>query len=138
MNCFSKHILMLSQKLSRINVKKAQLLIDKQIGDKNRLEQIQLKLGRGLPLLSENQAYLNALILENLSTEEINAIVKEVEEAKLENFNLVEKNHLHCICCGMTKPKLDGGGICDECFYDYRIKISKFLTKPVGNLGIWF
>lgn len=93
-----------------------------------------MKLTRGLPLLAENQVYLNGLILENFSTEEVDAIVKEVESISLEKSEFSQENFLYCICCGKAKRKLDGGGMCNECFRDYRLKLSKFLTKPIGNM----
>ena len=78
-------------KLRQITIKKAQILIDKKIGDKDRLEQIQMKVARGLPMLADNQAYLNSLILDNLSTEEIESIIKEVKSAELEKSDLTDQ-----------------------------------------------
>ena len=122
-------------KLQRITIKKIELLISKNIGDAKRLEQIQMKIARGLPLFSENQAYIDALILDNLSVDEIESIKKDIESATLEKSNYDEQEMLHCICCGNAKTSLNSGGMCTECYYDYRIKISKFITKPTGNLG---
>ena len=120
-------------KLRQIAIKKTQLLIDREIGDKSRLEQIQMKVARGLPLFTESQAYLNALILENLSADDIQSIVEQVESAKLEKSEISESELFHCICCGNATKKLDGGGMCTNCYLDYNIKISKFITKPTGG-----
>ena len=122
-----------SFKLRQIVIKKIELLIDKNLGDKTRLEQIQLKLARGLPLFSENQAYIDALLLDNLSYEEIELIKKEVESATLEESDLDEQELFHCICCGNVQKSLGIGGMCERCYLDYNIKISKFVTKPTGS-----
>lgn len=127
-----------SFKLRKVEIKKIELLISKNIGDKQRLEQIQMKLARGLPLFSENYAYVDALILENLSTNEINTIKKQVKSMILEKSEFDEQNTFQCICCGNSKKSLDSGGMCTECYYDYRMKISRFVTKPMGNLGFLF
>ena len=89
-------------------------------------------------MFSENQAYVDALILENLSENEIDLIRKEIESATLEKSDYDEQQMLHCICCGNAKKSLDSGGMCTECYYDYRMKISRFVTKPTGNLGLLF
>ena len=72
-----------SFKLRQIVIKKIELLIDKNPGDKTRLEQIQLKLAQGLPLFSENQTYIDALLLDNLSDEEIKMIKRDVKSPTL-------------------------------------------------------
>ena len=123
------------RKLRQIQIKKAQMLIDKKIGDKQRLEKIQLKVARGLPMFAENQAYLNALVLENLSEEEIQLINKEVETAKLEKLDIMQQNQLRCVCCGNVAKRLDGGGMCTNCFRDYALKISKFFNGPTPGGG---
>ena len=120
-------------KLRQITIKKAQILIDKKIGDKDRLEQIQMKVARGLPMLADNQAYLNSLILDNLSTEEIESIIKEVKSAELEKSELTDQETFHCICCGNLTKSLDSGGMCSNCYLDYNVKISKFITRPTGG-----
>jgi len=120
-----------SFQLKQIVIKKIKLLIDKKLGDKTRLEQIQLKLARGLPLFSENQAYIDALILDNLSDEEIEVIKKDVESATLKEYPLDEQKLFHCICCGNVQKSLGSGGMCAICYLDYNIKISKFVTKPI-------
>ena len=122
-----------SFKLQRIAIKKIELLISKKIGDKLRLEQIQMKLARGLPLFSENQAYIDALILDNLTDKEIESIKKDVESAVLEKSKEEEQRLFHCICCGNVKKSLDSGGMCTNCYLDYNIKISRFITKPTGG-----
>ena len=128
-----------SHKLRQIQIKKAQMLIGKKIGDRARLEQIQMKIARGLPMFTENQAYLNSLVLENLSDAEIQSIVEEVKAAILEKSDLSQENQFHCVCCGNMTKKLDGGGMCTNCYLDYNIKISKFLTRPMGGRwGIYF
>ena len=121
--------------MKKIEIQKIDLLLSKKIGDKQRLEQIQLKLARGLPLFSENHAYVDALILENLSDEEIESIIKQIKSETLKKSEIDVKEMLHCICCGNAKESLDSGGMCTECFLDYRLKISKFITKPTGR---WF
>lgn len=120
-------------KMRQITIKKIELLISKNIGDAKRLEQIQFKLARGLPLLSENQAYIDALILDNLSYEEIDSIKKDIESATLEESNFDEQELFYCICCGNAKKSLGVGGMCNNCYLDYNIKISKFITKPTGR-----
>lgn len=40
-----------------------------------------MKIARGLPMFSENHAYVDALILDNLSNDEIQSIKKDVESA---------------------------------------------------------
>ena len=128
-----------SFKIRQIAIKKAQMLIDKKIGDIQRLEQIQMKLARGLPVFTENQAYINALILEHLSPEEVQSIVNEVEAAKLEKPDNSDNAIFHCICCGNATRQLEGGGMCSNCYLDYNIKISKFISKPFGGgVGITF
>ncbi len=122
-----------SFKLQRIAIKKIELLISKKIGAKQRLEQIQMKLARGLPLFSENQAYIDALILDNLTDKEIDSMKKEVEPAILEKSKTDDQKLFHCICCGNVKKSLDGGGMCSNCYLDYNIKISRFITKPTGR-----
>ena len=119
--------------IRRITIKKIQLLIDKKIGDINRLEQIQMKLARGLPLLTENQAYLDVLVTKNISNEEIQKIIQKIESTPLEKSELHECNVFHCICCGNATRKTDGQGMCINCYLDYNIKISKFITKPTGR-----
>ena len=121
------------QQLRRIQIKKAQTLIDRGIGDKERLEQIQMKIARGLPMFSENKAYLDSLILENLSEEEIKSIIEEVQSNKLEKTELKEKESFHCVCCGQLSINHDGRGMCGSCYLDYNVKISKFITRPMGG-----
>lgn len=120
-------------KIRQVTIKKIELLVSKKIGDKKRLEQIQFKLASGLPLFSENQAYVDALILDNLSDEEVNSIKKDVKSAVLEESELDEQELFHCICCGNAKKSLSNGGMCNNCYLDYNIKISKFVTKPTGR-----
>ena len=122
-----------SFKIRQITIQKIELLISKNIGDAKRLEQIQFKIACGLPLLSENQAYVDALILDNLSIDEIDSIKKQVESATLEESTLDEQELFHCICCGNAKKSLGNGGMCNNCYLDYNIKISKFVTKPTGR-----
>ncbi len=124
-------------KLRQITIKKAQILMDRDIGDAARLEQMQMKVARGLPMLVDNQEYLDGLVLENMTDEEIQAIVKDVESAKLEKSEIVEREMFHCICCGNIAKSLDGGGMCTYCYLQYNMKISQFLTKPTGG-GIPF
>lgn len=126
-------MIMNSFKLRQVDIKKIELLLSKNLGDQSRLEQIQMKLARGLPLFSENRAYVDALILENLSNEEIESIKKQVESAVLEKSEFDKQEMLYCVCCGNAKKSLDGGGMCTSCYLDYRIKISKFVTKPMGG-----
>ena len=76
---------MSDHKVRQVTIKKCKLLIEREIGDKERLEQMQMKVARGLPLLVSNQAYLDGLVLENLTEEEIESIKKEIESAVLEN-----------------------------------------------------
>ena len=123
-----------SFKLQQITIKKIELLIKKNIGDVKRLEQIQMKIARGLPMFSENQAYIDALIIDNLSNEEIQSIKKDVESAILEKSEFDEHKMFHCICCGNSKKSLDGGGMWTSCYLDYNIKISRFITKPTGRV----
>jgi len=92
-----------------------------------------MKVARGLPLFSENQAYIDALILDNLTDKEIQSIKKDVESAVLEKSEFDEQRLFHCICCGNAKKSLDGGGMCTSCYLDYNIKISRFITKPTGR-----
>lgn len=122
-----------SFKLKRIAIKKIDLLISKKIGDKQRLEQIQMKLARSLPLFSENQAYVDALLLEHLTNKEIQLIKQDVNSAILEKSEFDKQEMFHCICCGNIKKSLDAGGMCTSCYLDYNIKISKFVTKPTGR-----
>jgi len=98
-----------SFKLRQITIKKIELLIEKNIGDFNRLEEIQMKIARGLPMFSENQAYVNALILDNLSDEELQLIKKDVQSASLEESSFDEQKLFHCICCGNAKKSLNSG-----------------------------
>ena len=107
--------------------------MDKEIGDKKRLEAMQMKVARGLPMLSENKAYLDALILESFSEEEVEKIVEEIDENKLEKTEIKESELQNCICCGNTSFKLDGAGMCINCYDDYRIKVAKFLTAPMSG-----
>ena len=58
-------------------IKKCKLLIERKIGDNERLGQMQMKVARGLPLLVSNQAYLDGLVLENLTEEEIESMKKD-------------------------------------------------------------
>ncbi len=122
-----------SYKLRQIAIKKAQLLIDKEIGDKLRLEQIQMKIARGLPLFTENQVYLDALILENISEEEVGKINLQIDEAKLEKSEISQDYTFHCICCGNVTKRVDGGGMCANCFLDYNEKIYRFLSSVTGG-----
>ncbi|MGD2106564.1 MAG: hypothetical protein PVH93_03060 [Nitrosopumilaceae archaeon] len=121
------------QTIRRIIIKKAQILIDKKIGNNSRLEQIQLKLAQGLPLLVDNQIYLEKLIHENLTDKEIQSIIQEVDSTKLKKSELSEMSTFHCVCCGNVTSKLDGDGMCTNCYLDYNIKISRFITKPTGR-----
>ena len=120
-------------KLRQIEIKKIELLLSKNLGKKDRLEQIQMKLARGLPLFSENRAYIDALILENLSDEEIDSIKNQVKSATLEKSEFDEQEMFHCVCCGNANKSLDNGGMCSNCYLDYNIKISKFITRPTGG-----
>lgn len=120
-------------KIRQIDIKKINLLLSKNIGDKKRLEQIQMKIARGLPLFSDNRVYVDALVLENLSNEEIESIKTQVRLATLEKSKSDDQEMFHCICCGNTKKSLDNGGMCTNCYLDYNIKISKFVTKPTGR-----
>lgn len=122
-----------SFKLRQIDIKKIDLLLSKNLGDGERLEQIQMKLARGLPLFSENRAYIDALILQNLSTEEIESISNQVKSASLEKSDLGRQQTFHCVCCGNAKKSLGNGGMCTGCYLDYNVKISKFITKPTGR-----
>ena len=124
---------MSDHKVRQVTIKKCNLLIEREIGDKERLEQMQMKVARGLPLLVSNQAYLDGLVLENLTEEEIESMKKEVESAVLEKSDMVEQEIFHCICCGNAKKNLDQGGMCRSCYLDYNIKISKFITRPTGG-----
>lgn len=121
-----------TQIIRRIAIKKVQTLIDRKIGDKKRLEKIQMNLARGLPLLIDNQVYLEKLIDENLTDKEIHSIIQEVESTKLKKSKLSEMRTFHCVCCGNITSKLDGDGMCSNCYLDYNIKISRFITKPTG------
>lgn len=123
---------MSDHKVRQVTIKKCRLLIEREIGDEERLEQMQMKVARGLPLLVSNQAYLDGLLLENLTEEEIESI-KKVESAVLEKSDMVEQGIFHCICCGNAKKHLDQGGMCSSCYLDYNIKISKFITRPTGG-----
>ncbi|WP_428325445.1 hypothetical protein [Nitrosopumilus sp.] len=125
-------------KFRQIEIKNIDLLISKNIGDKERLESIQMKLARGLHLFSENRAYVDALILENLSNDEIEEIKNQVKSVTLEKSEFNEQSMTRCICCGNPKKSLDSGGMCTECYYEYRMKISRFITKPMGNMGFLF
>ena len=120
-------------KIRQIEIKKIDLLISKNLGEKDRLEQIQMKLARGWPLFSENRAYIDALILENLSDEEVQTIQNQVKSAELEESEYDEQKTFHCICCGNVKNSLGHGGMCGNCYLDYNIKISKFITRPTGG-----
>ena len=121
------------QQLRRIQIKKAQALIDRKIGDKERLEQIQMKIARGLPMFSENKIFLDRLILENLSEDEIKSIIEEVQTTELERKEFKEKQSFHCVCCGQLSNNHDGRGMCGSCYLDYNIKISKFISRPMGG-----
>ena len=121
-------------KLRKVTIDKIELLISQKIGDTQRLEQIQMKLARGLPLFSENQAYVDALILENLSETEIQKIKEDVNSAVLEKSDYDKQKTFHCICCDNANTTLGNGGMCNRCYLDYNIKISKFVTKPSGGL----
>ena len=123
----------IKQTIRRILLKKMQALIDKKIGDKKRLEDMQMKVARGLPMLSENKAYLDALIMKNFSEEDVRGIVKEIEEDKLEKTEISQSELRNCICCGNISFKLDGAGMCVDCYDDYRVKIARFLTAPMGG-----
>ena len=125
-------------KFRQIEIKNIDLLISKNIGEKKRLEEIQMKLARGLPLFSENRAYVDALILDHLSDDEIEEIKNKVKSATLEKSEFDEQKMIRCVCCGNPKKSLDSGGMCTECYYEYRMKISRFVTKPTGNLGFLF
>ena len=125
--------MVIRQTIRRILLKKMQILIDRKIGDLKRLEDMQMKVARGLPMLSDNKAYLDALILKNFSEEEVDAIVKEIDENKLEKTEIKESELRNCICCGNISFKLDGAGMCIDCYDDYRIKIAKFLTAPMSG-----
>ena len=118
------------QTVRRIQIKKAQHLIDKEIGDVKRLEQIQLKVARGLPMLSKNKAYLDALIKENVTLEESEKIITQAKSVNLAKTELGDASTFHCICCGNSIRTIDGDGMCNNCYLDYNIKISKFLTYP--------
>ena len=121
------------QQLRRIQIKKAQTLIDRKIGDKERLEQIQMKIARGLPMFSENKVYLDTLILETLSEDEIQSLMEDVLSTELEKTELKEKESFHCVCCGQLSNNHDGRGMCGSCYLDYNVKISKFITRPMGG-----
>ena len=125
--------MVIKQTIRRILLKKMQVLIDKKIGDKKRLEDMQMKVARGLPMLSENKAYLDALIMKNFSEEDVRGIVKEIEEGKLEKTEISQSELRNCICCGNISFKLDGAGMCVDCYDDYRVKIARFLTAPMGG-----
>lgn len=125
--------MVIKQTIRRILLKKMQILIDKEIGDQKRLEGMQMKVARGLPMLSENKAYLDSLIQKNFSEEEVDAIVKEIEENKLEKTEIIQSELRNCICCGNISFKLDGAGMCIDCYDDYKIKIAKFLTAPMSG-----
>ena len=125
--------MVIKQTIRRILLKKMQVLIDKKIGDKKRLEDMQMKVARGLPMLSENKAYLDALIMKNFSEEDVRGIVKEIEEDKLEKTEISQSELRNCICCGNISFKLDGAGMCVDCYDDYRVKIARFLTAPMGG-----
>ena len=125
--------MVIKQTIRRILLKKMQVLIDREIGDKKRLEDMQMKVARSLPLLTENKAYLDALILKNFSEEEVESIVKEIGENKLEKTEIKESELRHCIACGKIGIKLDDAGMCLDCYDDYRIKIAKFLTAPMSG-----
>ena len=125
--------MVIKQTIRRILLKKMQILIDKEIGDQKRLEGMQMKVARGLPMLSENKAFLDSLIQKNFSEEEVDAIVKEIEENKLEKIEIIQSELRNCICCGNISFKLDGAGMCIDCYDDYKIKIAKFLTAPMSG-----
>ncbi|MCV0431239.1 hypothetical protein [Nitrosopumilus sp.] len=121
-------------KLQQLTIKKINMLIEQKIGDKDRLEQIQMKIARDLPMFSENQAYVDSLVLDNLSDGDIESIKKDVESAILEKSELDEQQMFHCICCGNANKSLDNGGMCGTCYLDYNVKISRFITKPTGRM----
>ena len=91
-----------------------------------------MKIARGLPLFSENQVNLDGLIFNNISSEEIQPIVK-LESAKLEKSDIVEHKISHCIYCGNITKNPNTGETHGSCYLDYAIKISKFVTKPIGG-----
>ena len=109
------------------------MLISKNIGYRHRLELIQMKSSHALPLLIENGAYVDSLILDYLSDDEIESIKKEVEFAQLEKSNFDSQEMFYCICCGNVQKSLDNGDMCTNCYHDYNIKISKFITRPTGR-----
>ena len=121
-------------KLQQVEIKKINLLLSKNLGDKKRLEQIQMKLARGLPLFSDNRAYVDALVLENLSNDDIESIKTQVQSAIFEKSESDYQEMFHCMCCGNAKKSLDNGGMCTNCYLDYNIKIAKFITKPTGRM----
>ncbi len=125
--------MVIKQNIRRIWIKKAQILIDRKIGDMKRLEEIQMKIARGLPILSENKAYLDYLVLQNLSEEDVADIVNEINSNKLEKTEIKESDIRHCVCCGNISHNLDNAGMCFNCYEDYRVKIAKFLTAPMSG-----
>ena len=92
-----------------------------------------MKIVCGLPLFSENQVNVDGLIFNNLSSEEIQPIIQEVESAKLEKSDIVEHKIFHCIYCGNITKNPNNGEMYDCCYLDYDIKISQFVTKPIGE-----
>ena len=128
-----ENLAMNDHQLRRIQIKKAQVLIDRKIVDAKRLEQIQMKVARGLPMFSENKVYLDSLILENLTEDEIKLIIQDVQSTELEKTELKKKELFYCVCCRQISSNHDGARMCGRCYLDYNAKISKFITRPMGG-----
>ena len=122
-----------TRKQRQLGIKKAQFLIDKEIGDIERLKKIQLKLARGLPMFTKNEVYLDELVLQHMTPEEIEDLICQVEEIKLEESKLKkEQTTYHCISCG--NPMLDKSPTyqCHACQELFMVKMLKFMG---GNRG---
>ncbi|WP_428325577.1 hypothetical protein [Nitrosopumilus sp.] len=109
------------------------MLIDKKIGDIERLKKIQLKLARGLPMFAKNEVYLDELVLQHLTPEEIEDLICQVDEIKLEKIN-PRKEHVkyHCISCGNPMLEKTSTYQCHACRELFMVKMLKFMG---GNRG---
>lgn len=121
-------------KKRRLRIKKIQLLIERKIGDRNRLETMQMTLGRGLPLFKSEERYLNELISKHITSEEIELLRKELDVNLLKKYNNSNiQHHKHCMRCENIVQDTNSDGMCTVCYYEYNMKISKFVTVLKGH-----
>ena len=85
-------------------------------------------------MFTENEVYLDGLVLSYLSDNEIELVIKEVEETRLEKRPYFYSNSsYHCIAYGNRLLEVDASRQCENCKMMYWDKLQIFLGSIRGG-----